>query len=237
MNAIIIGASSGIGAQLAIDLANMGYSIGLVARRRELLDLIASDLPTRAFPKTADLSCVNDAKTCVTELIGEMGGVDLFIISSGVGYENPNLDWVPEAETIAVNVTGFACMANVAVEHFTARGKGHLVGISSIAAIRGDGGAPAYGATKAFATSYLQALQHRFAKSNDAIYVTDIQAGFVDTAMAKGDGLFWVAPVQKASQQILAAIKGRKHHVYVTRRWRLVAWVLRIVPNWLYHRL
>ena len=63
--------------------------------------------------------------------------------------------------------------------------------------------------------------------------VTDIQAGFVDTAMAKGEGegLFWVAPVETAARQIVAAIRRKRSHAYVTRRWRLVAWLLRILPD------
>ena len=65
--------------------------------------------------------------------------------------------------------------------------------------------------------------------------VTDIQAGFVDTGMAKGEGegegLFWVAPVETAARQIVAAIRRKRSHAYVTRRWRLVAWLLRILPD------
>ena len=114
------------------------------------------------------------------------GGVDLAIITAGIGHENPDLAWRPEAETIAVNVTGFAAMAGVAMRHFIARGSGHLVGISSIAGIRGDGRAPAYGASKAFVARYLQALRHKVAKQKLPLHITDIQAGFVDTAMAQG---------------------------------------------------
>jgi len=208
-----------------------------MARRRDLLDKIASTLHTPAVVKTIDLTNPSSAKVNLVELISEMGDVDLFVISSGVGYENPNLEWEFEEKTIAVNVSGFASMANIAVEHLTSRGSGHLVGISSIAAVRGNGGAPAYGASKAFVTNYLQAIQHRFSKSNQPLFVTDVRAGFIDTAMAKGDGLFWVAPVKKASRQIVQAIKERKSHVYVTKRWRVVAWLLRLMPDWLYRRI
>jgi short-subunit dehydrogenase len=234
---MIIGASSGIGAQLAVDLAACGYSVGLVARRGDLLDAVAALLPTRAFTQVTDLKNTEQARTDVLALIAEMGGVDLFVISAGVGFENPDLAWTPEADTIAVNVVGFACLVNVVSEHFMARGSGHLVGISSLAAIRGNGAAPAYGASKAFASNYLQAMRHRFARSGLPVFITDVQAGFVDTDMAKGDGLFWVAPVQKVSRQILGAIQKKKSHVYVTRRWRIVAWLLRLAPNWLYDKL
>ncbi len=234
-NAIIIGASSGIGASLAAGLSENGYSLGLVARRLDLLDEIANALPTVTLTRAIDVALVDESMQRLSELIDEMGGVDLFIISSGVGFENPNLDWAPEDETIQVNVAGFAAMVNVAARHLESRGTGHLVGISSIAAIRGNGGAPAYGASKAFVTNYLQAIRHRFVKAGLSISVTEIQPGFVDTAMAKGDGLFWVAPVPEASRQILRAIRHKSNHAYVTKRWRVIAWFLRWSPNWIYH--
>jgi len=237
LNAVIIGASSGIGAQLAIDLSAEGYSVGLMARRLDKLDSVAETLSTPSITRSIDLVSPDDAAIALESLVSEMDGVDLFVISSGVGLENPDLEWTPEAETIAVNVVGFARIVNVAAKHLAFRGKGHLVGISSIAAIRSDGGAPAYGASKAFESSYLQALRHRFAKSGIPIVVTDVKAGFVDTAMAKGEGLFWVAPVEKASHQIVKAIKKKKSNVYVTKRWRVVAAILRVVPEWLYHKL
>jgi short-subunit dehydrogenase len=136
-----------------------------------------------------------------------------------------------------VNVRGFAAMVNVAVAHLEKRGSGHLVGISSVAALRGSRVAPAYAASKAFVSNYLQGVRYRFHKSKRPIVVTDVQPGFVDTPMAKGNGLFWVASPQTAARQIAAAIRGRKRHVYVTRRWRLVAWLQRILPDAVYSRL
>ncbi len=194
-------------------------------------------MPIPVFTKVIDVAIIENAGHLLRSLIEEMGGVDLFVISAGIGHLNSDLEWGLEAETIAVNVAGFACMANVAVQHLSLRKKGHLVGISSIAAIRGHGAAPAYGASKSFETTYLQAIRHRFAKSNLPICVTTIHAGFVDTAMAKGEGLFWVAPVEVAARQIFRAIKRRKADVYVTRRWQVIAWLLRLLPDVLYHKL
>lgn len=236
-NAIIIGASSGIGEALAKDLAQRGYSLGLAARRVEQLHKLAATLPTRCVIRAIDVS---DTETAVRELEGlttDLGDVELFIISAGTGNLNPELIWEKERETLATNVMGFAAMANVAVAHLTARGEGQLVGISSIAAIRSHGSAPAYGASKAFVSSYLAALRHRFAKARTPIVVLEVQPGFVDTAMAKGDGLFWVAPVSKASAQILTAIDRKRSHVYITRRWRLIAWVLKLLPDAIYNRI
>jgi len=236
-NAIIIGASSGIGRELARVLASHGYNVGLAARRVELLQQVARDIPTAGFVKMIDISQPAEAMQSLRELIAEMKDVDLFVISSGTGFINPKLEWGPESETIAVNVSGFAAMANVAAEHLQSRGSGQLVGISSIAALRGNGHAPAYSASKAFMSNYARGLRHRFAKLRLPIGVTDVQPGFVDTPMAKGDRKFWMASPEKAAEQIYQAIRKRKKHVYVTRRWRIVAWLVKILPDWVVHRL
>jgi short-subunit dehydrogenase len=171
------------------------------------------------------------------ELIEELHDVELFIVSAGTGFENSALAWEPERDTIRVNVLGFASMVNVAVAHLEARGSGHLVGISSLAALRGNRVAPAYNASKAFVSNYLEGVRYRFERAKLPVVVTDVQPGFVDTRMAGGGRLFWVASPQEAARQIAAAIHRRKRHVYVTRRWRLVAWLLRLVPDALYARL
>ena len=142
-----------------------------------------------------------------------------------------------EKETIDLNVSGFAAMANVSFKYFIGKGSGHLVAISSIAALRGSRIAPAYNASKAFVSSYMQGLQQKAAKMGSHVCVTDIKPGFVDTAMAKGKGLFWVEPPRKVAKQIFELIKNRKTHGYVTRRWRLIAWLLRIMPRRIYNRL
>jgi short-subunit dehydrogenase len=236
-NAIIVGASSGIGKELARTLARNGYNVGLAARRVSLLQEIAREIHTRTFVKRIDVSHPDEAMQSLRELIAEMKDVDLFVISSGTGFINPKLEWEPEAETIAVNVSGFTAMANVAAQHLQTRGSGQLVGISSIAALRGNGDAPAYSASKAFMSNYARGLRHRFAKLHLPIYVTDVQPGFVDTPMAKADHKFWVASPEKAAEQIFQAIRKRKKHVYVTRRWRLVAWLAKTLPDWVVHRL
>lgn len=236
-NAIIIGASSGIGAALAVDLAGRGYGLGLAARRIDQLNELASTLSVRTVVRPIDVADTEEAIRELEGMITELGDVELFILAAGTGHLNPDLAWEPERQTLATNVMGFAAMANVAVAHLTARGSGQLVGISSIAATRGHGTAPAYGASKAFVSSYLSALRHRFAKSRLPITVLEVQPGFVDTAMAKGEGLFWVAPVKKAAAQILKAIDQKRSHVYITRRWRLIAWVLRLLPDAIYNRM
>lgn len=235
--AIIIGATSGIGKELAVILGRNNYIVGLAGRRVELLLELQQELKNRSYIKQIDVSEPVPAMLLLQELIDEMGGMDLIVISAGQGYINPELEWQPEFETVKVNVLGFMAMANVAMQYFVQQGQGHIVGISSIAAIRGSASAPAYAASKAFVSNYLEGLRFQAQKSGMDIVVTDIQPGLVDTAMAQGDGLFWVAPVERAADQIFQVIRKRKKYAYVTKRWRMIAWLLRIIPDRFCHNL
>ncbi len=239
--AIVIGATSGIGKELSRIFSQNDYAVGIVGRRSELLPKLQEEISSEVYFKRIDVARTSEAMNLLRELIGEMGGVDVIVISSGVGFINPDLNWEQEEETIDVNVSGFAAMANVAFKHLCSRGSGQIVGISSIAAIRGSGDSPAYNASKAFVSNYLEGLRQKASKLKMPIVVTDIQPGLVDTAMAKGDGLFWVAPPEKAAKQIFRAIRKKRKHAYVTRRWRVIAWLLRVMPDrmydWTYSRL
>ncbi len=236
-SAIIIGASSGIGRELAKLLSAHGYTLGLVARRHDLLTSLQQELPHPSFIKPIDVTHPADAIDQMKILIQEMQKVELVIISAGVGEINLELDWQKELAAIETNVLGFTAIANVAMQYFVQQGSGHLVGISSLAALRGSDASPAYYASKAFESNYLQGLRKKAAKTGLSITVTDVQPGLVDTAMALGDGLFWVAPAQKAAQQIYNSITKKKHHVYVTKRWRLIAWLIKIMPSFLYNKM
>jgi len=235
--AIIVGASSGIGRALAKILARDGYVVGLAARRLALLLEIQQEIGGGALVKEIDVSQTAEAMARLSEFIAEMGGVELIIISAGTGFINPELAWHKENETIAVNVAGFTAIANVAMHHFLEKGSGQLVNISSIAALRGSGQAPAYNASKAFESNYLEGLRQKVAKLRLPITVTDIQPGFVDTAMAQAESLFWVASPAKAAEQIHRAVRAGTKHAYITRRWRLVAWLFKVMPDWIYQRL
>jgi short-subunit dehydrogenase len=235
--AVIIGASSGIGKELALVLSRNGYTVGLTGRRLELLEYLNKSLPTPGFVKKLDVADTERAMAILEALIGEMGAVELIAINAGTGFLNPNLDWEPEKKTIDVNVSGFAAMANVAYRYFAKIGRGHIVGVSSLAALRGGRAAPAYHASKAFVSNYLEGLRVRAFKSKLPIVVTDIKPGFVDTAMAQGSGLFWVAPVPKAAAQIYKAIQRKASHAYITKRWAIIGSLMRMLPFNLYSRL
>lgn len=235
--AIIIGATSGIGRTLANILSNNDYIIGLVGRRTFLLEEVKLQLKNDSYVKTIDISKTNEAIQLLNQLILDMNGVDLIVVSAGVGYINEDLLYNLEQEIIDVNVSGFTSMADVAINYFIKKGNGHFVGISSIASIRGNGYAPAYNASKAYVSNYIEGLRHKITKIKEPITITEVQPGFVDTDLAKGEGLFWVAKKEKAGEQIYKAIKGRKNHVYITKRWRLIAWILKILPRFIYNKM
>jgi len=228
-NVIIIGASSGIGEALARLYSEKGFTVGLTARRFELLKKISNELPGKSYIKKMDVANTGEAMKILDDLIAELNGADIIIINAGIGFVNPDLDWEMEKGTVDINVAGFMAMANVAMKYFLKKGTGQLVGISSISALRGSSHAPAYSASKAFMSHYMEGLRLIAYKKNSKVYITDIQPGFVNTKMAKGY-LFWVASVQKAARQIFNAIEKKKPHAYITRRWRLMAWLMKITP-------
>ena len=254
---IIVGATSGIGYELAKVFSSNGYEVGIAGRRTDLLEKLSLELPTRAYAATIDVQNTESAIRCLEKLIADMGDVDVIVLSAGTGHVNPSLDWPRERDTIDTNVSGFTAMANVAMRYFGQKGSGHLVVISSVACIRGDCMGPAYCASKAFISNYLEGLSKKAAKERLAITVTDIRPGFVDTGMvktyaedlnrtaagekhattARGGGPFWVASPQKAASQIYDAIQRKKKRAYVTRRWVIAAWLLRVMPDSIYNRI
>jgi short-subunit dehydrogenase len=228
--AIIIGATCGIGKSLAAILVQEGYAVGITGRREEILQSIQAEDPGKIFIKKMDVQDLSTVESICNELVHQIGGLDLLIISAGIGEENKDLNFDVENNVIKTNIQGFTCLADWGMTLFKKQGRGHLVNISSIAGIRGNGMAPSYSATKAYQINYLEGLRLNAYKSHSNIHVTDIRPGYVDTPMAKGDGMFWVAPVEKAAKQIYAAIKQKKKVVYVTKRWRLIGYLLKLLP-------
>ena len=234
---IIIGATSGIGKGLAQKLANENYAVGITGRRTELLNELKSQKPNLFYPKTFDITDTNKIVENLEDLTKELGGLDLLIISSGTGDLNEKLDYEIEKRTIETNVTGFTCVANWAFNYFENQKAGHLVAISSVGGLRGSRIAPAYNATKAYQINYLEGLRQKAKNLKTKIFITDIRPGFVNTEMAKGEGLFWVSPVEKASKQIYNAILNKRKIVYVTKRWRIIANILKRIPNFIYDKM
>lgn len=234
--AIIIGASSGIGEALAKILIKQGYLTGITGRRKSNLEGIRKLNPESIHVKSFDCTEMKN-EDYLTELVTELGGLDLLILSSGTGDLNEDLDLEIEKRTNQLNVMAFTEIITWTMKYFEQQGKGHLVAISSIGGMRGSRGAPAYNASKAYQINYLEGMRQRARKSGKPIYVTDIRPGFVNTDMAKGEGQFWVASKEKAAKQIFELIKKKKDIGYVSKRWRLIAFILRFIPNALYKRL
>jgi len=233
---IIIGATSGIGNELAKIFANSDYQVGITGRRKTNLEKLKESNPEKYWISAFDCTAENNSKK-LTELTNEMGGLDLLILSSGRGDLNETLNFEIENRTNQLNVIAFTEIVDWAFNYFTNQDKGHLVAISSIAGIRGSRIAPAYNASKAFQINYLEGLRQKAKKTGKSIYVTDIRPGFVDTDMAKGEGQFWVANKEKAGKQIFEIIRRKKTIGYVTKRWKIIAIILSIIPQWIYKRM
>ena len=236
MKAIIIGATSGIGKELAIQMSEAGYQLGITGRRGYLLDSLAQQLTTPCYKSVMDISQIPSSVNALKQLLTEMKDVDIIIINAGIGSMEPSFPLNLELDTIAINVSGFSAMAHTAYHYFAQRQQGHIVGISSISALRG-GNATSYNASKAYMANYLEGLAIKAYSEKKDIAVTDIRPGFVDTAMAKGARVFWKAPTTKAVNQILFAIRQQRRVVYITKRWYLIALLLRNLPFALYRKL
>ena len=229
-HAIVFGATSGIGKELAKLLVNDGYKVVITGRRKKKLEAIKATNPNQYIIKQHDITDVASTDVIFKEIIKELKTVDLIISSSGVGGANYNLEWEIEYNTIMTNVLGTTKVYDLAYNLFKAQGYGHLVGISSIAGVRGSRHVPCYFASKSFQNSYLESLWMKAKRTKKAkISVTDIVPGFVETKMATGN-TFWKAPLDKATKQIYKAIKKKKKKAYITRRWRIVAILIRILP-------
>ena len=235
--AIIIGASSGIGKGLAELLTENDYKVGITGRKTELLDELKKQNPDSFLTKTFDATNTYISIEKLEELTLELGGLDLLILSSGTGELNETLDFDIERKVIDLNVTGFTNIIDWAFNYFEKQKSGHIAAVTSAAGLRGSRQAPSYNATKSYQINYLEGLRQKSTKSKSSIYVTDIRPGLVDTNMAKGEGLFWVMPVEKVTKQIFKAIKKRRKVVYVTKRWGFIGRFLKVLPRFIYDKM
>ena len=234
---IIIGATSGIGRALFEKYASNGNCIGIVGRRTHLLNELRQEHPDMTVTATADITKQDETARAIDALHSEMKDIDLAIVCSGTGDINVSLDYAVERPTIDTNVIGWTFVVDTLYNIFEQQGHGHLVAITSAGGLRGEPMAPAYSASKAYQINYMEALCKKAYKNGKRICVTDIRPGLVDTAMAKGDGLFWVMPVDKVANQIISAIRKKKSKIYVTKRWHFLAIINKHLPFCLYRLL
>ena len=202
-----------------------------------MLDELCLQYPAKTIPAKADITKLEEIEQAINALHKDLGHIDLAIVCAGIGEINATLNYAVERPTIETNVVGWTVVIDILYHIFEQQCYGHLVAITSAGGLRGEAMAPAYSATKAYQINYMEALRKKAFKNGSQIAVTDIRPGLVDTAMAKGEGLFWVMPVEMVASQIIAAIRKKKSKAYVTKRWRILAIITKILPYCLYKRI
>jgi short-subunit dehydrogenase len=235
---IIIGASSGIGEALAVQLANQGATVAIVARREsELQRVAAKSSNIKAY--THDVLKTDEVPALFARIVQDLGGLDTLIYASGVMHPLQEGEYHFESDnaTIQINLVGAMAWINPAVAKFEAARSGNIVGISSVAGIRGRRGNPAYCTSKAALTTYLESLRNRC--SRYGVNVVTIKPGFVDTPMTQGmKGLFWLISAEEAARQTIALInKKNSADAFIPGRWRAVDLVIRSIPSFIFRKL
>ncbi len=243
--AVVVGASSGIGAALARRLAQEGYRVALLARRGAALQELAQLLNERHGENTAqgyvhDVTRYEEVPELFQRILQDMGRVDAFLYVAGVMHAvgPEEFDFAKDREMLEVNLVGAVAWLGQAALYFRGLGHGHIVGVSSIAGDRGRVANPAYHAAKAGLTTYLESLRNRL--SRHGVHVLTVKPGFVDTPMlanAPRKKLFWVISPDQAAADIVRAMKKRKQVIYTPARWRWVALVIQHIPSFIFRRL
>ncbi|MDR1380127.1 MAG: SDR family NAD(P)-dependent oxidoreductase [Tannerella sp.] len=235
--AVIIGATSGIGREVALCLLRKGWALGVAGRREDALEELRQAYPERVVAYPMDVMR-GDAADRLMHLIQLREGMDLFFLASGTGRRNPLLDEEVEVRTAETNVTGFIRVVTAAYRYFEAAGGGHVAVISSIAGTKGMGAAPAYSATKRFQNTYIDALAQLSRMRNAHVRFTDVRPGFVDTALLDSAEHTYPMLMQpgKVAQSIVRALERRKRVVVIDRRYRVLVFFWRLIPRWIWER-
>ena len=239
--AVVVGASSGIGAALVKELAHQGYKVAAIARREALL----KELCTEVHEKGGKVIYFSHNVTNYDEIPGllqqvtrQLGGLDLIVYAAGMQLpiDVDEYDFAKDKMMLDVNLLGAMAWLNETAVRFTRAGSGHIVGIGSIAGDRGRVGAPGYNTSKAALATYLEALRNRLAPQG--IHVTTIKPGFVDTILLENaPKTFWVISPEKAAKIIYNAIRKQKQTVYVPARWGIVGLIIRHIPSFIFRRM
>ena len=228
--AIVVGASSGIGHEVARLLKERGWTVGVAARRLELLG---------DFEHAAQIDVNSEeAGRQLLALIERVGGMDLYFHASGIGKQNPELREDIELRTVETNGLGFTRMVGTAYRYMASHGGGHIAVISSIAGTKGLGPAPSYSATKALQNTYIQALEQLSNTRKLNIRFTDIRPGFVATDLLNdGNSYPLLLNKVKVAEDIVCSIERRRHVRIVDWRWRLITAFWRRIPRCIWRRL
>lgn len=241
--AIVIGASSGIGAALVHDLVSHGYAVAALARRLDELQQVCEEANHHAAGTFAvayrhDVTDYSDVPDLFQEIVQELGGLDLVVYAAGVQPEvapnEYNID--KDATMVQVNLLGAMAWLNQAAERFHRTRQGHIVGVSSVSGDRGRSAFPGYHTSKGALSIYLESLRNRL--SRRGVTVTTIKPGFVDTRLlANAENTMWVISPQEAAVQIRQAVEAGKQVAYVPARWRWIMLVIIHIPSFIFRRL
>lgn len=233
---IILGATSGIGLEVARLFHRQGWRVGIAGRRMELLNELKATDPDRFVTQQIDITST-DGPSNLLHLIEQLGGMDLFLLSSGIGKQNLALDRDIELATTETNVTGFTRMVLEAYHYFEEQGGGHIAVISSIAGTKGLGAAPSYSATKRYQNTYIDALAQSSRINNKPILFTDIRPGFVKTALLKDDKYPMLMSAERVAQSIVKGLLRKKRRIIIDWRYRILVFFWQMIPQWLWERL
>lgn len=243
MKGIIVGASSGIGQEVARLLLSEGWTLGVAARREEKLLELKALAPERVEVMTIDVTQA-DAEERLMQLIGRLGGINLYFHASGIGKQNRTLEPDIEMQTAETNALGFMRMVGAAFRYFAQIAQPHhggeelvLAAITSIAGTRGLGPAPAYSATKALQATYLEALEQQARQRCLPIHILDIRPGFVDTALLNNDFHYpMLMKPEAVARDIVQSINRRRHVRIIDWRFRILTFFWRLIPRWAWRR-
>ena len=235
--AIVVGASSGIGKEVAKLLIEDGWTVGLAARREEMLLPMLHAHEDRVKVEKIDVNASNASESLI-HLIERNGGMDLFFYAAGIGRQNRELQEEIELSTVRTNGLGFTRMIGTAYRYFAEHGGGHIAAITSIAGTKGLGPSPSYSATKAMQATYLQALEQLANAQGLKISFTDIRPGFVDTDLLSGSHHYpMLMKPEPVAKTIVKAVKKKKHVCVIDWRWRLLTALWRRIPRWVWRRM
>lgn len=233
-----MGASSGIGAEVARLFAADGWHVGVAARREAPLVALKSQYPDRVEYETIDITA-DDAQAKLHSLIDRLGGMDVYFHCSGVGHQNTKIDIEVELETIKTNALGFTKMVDTAYNYFKENSReGQIAVVSSIAGTKGLGVSPSYSATKRYNNIYIDCLDQLARMQGVKIAFTDIRPGFVTTPLLD-DGQHYPMQmtVDYAAKKIFNAVKRKKRVAVIDWKYAIMVFFWRLIPRWLWVRL
>ncbi|MDE5690781.1 MAG: SDR family NAD(P)-dependent oxidoreductase [Alistipes sp.] len=233
---IIAGATSGLGQEVARLCVGAGWRVGAAGRNAKALALLKELAPRQV--ETAEIDVTHDdASQQLVELAERLGGMDIYLHTSGIGKRNIELEPGIELATLRTNGEGFVRMVATAFDWFRSHGGGHIAIVGSVAGTRGLGSAPAYSATKRMQSTYIDALAQLARMEGIPIRFTDVRPGFVSTPLLAGEKypmLMYTGPV---SRRIFQAIERRKRRLVIDRRYAVLVFFWKWIPQWLWERL